>query len=206
MGAIHATPEIARELEAHLRARLDFRVHEKEDDPFMSVIGAGLDAFGILGRQRFVRDFATTLGADVWIPDRYSPEAAPFARMKLLVHEATHVVRYRRGKVRFASLYIRHGESRAHEEAIAYSAGAEFEVACTGALPALDDIGASLTGGGCASCAGAYGLDAGERAFARGLIEQGAASIAAGVHTSEVALEAIGWLRANAPQVLHGGA
>lgn len=196
------TPEVVRGLEAHLCRTFDVVVHEKDDDALMWIVAQGLDVAGVLDAQRFRTAFATTIGTSIWIPRMYAASQLPFPRARLLVHETTHAVRYRRDPVRFASLYIRHGEDRAHEEALAYLAGAEFEAAVSGTVPALDTIGASLTGGGCTSCAGAYGLDPRTREFARGLIAQGAAALAAGARTSEVAVAAVAWLRAEHPEAL----
>lgn len=203
MGIDAITLDIARAFEEHIAQRFGVDIERKDNDDVMGLVGSVLGLLGVLDRKRFLTQFATTIDQTIWIPKRYREDTTPrglFVLMKLLVHETTHAGDAKKGGTQ-AMIDYADAEWRAQKEALAYAAGLELEVAITGVLPPLDDIGSSLHGPQCA-----YALDARTREFARGILEQSAVSIANGVHTSEVALEAIGWLRGHAPRVLHGGA
>lgn len=203
MGTDAITADVCDAFVARLTRRFGVDVLGKEGAPLMEAAATVLAIAGVVKRDRFLGHFATTIGSDIYVPKarlRPTNAAERFSLMKLLVHETTHAHDAKRGGLQ-AMIDYADDEMRAQKEALAYAAGLELEVAITGVLPQLDDIGASLHGPQCA-----YALDAKTREFARGILEQSAVSIANGVHTSPVALEMIAWLRANAPQVLHGGA
>lgn len=202
MGIDAITSDVCDGFVAHVTRRFQVDVLRKEGAPLMEAAATVLAIAGVVKRDRFLGHFATTIGSDIFVPRaRLKPANAAerFSLMKLLTHETTHADDAKRGGLQ-AMIDYADDEMRAQKEALAYGAGLELEVAITGVLPPLDAIGSSLHGPQCA-----YALDLKTRAFARGILEQNAVSIANGVHTSRVAIEMIGWLRAHAPQVLHGG-
>ena len=190
-----ATAAEAEAFKAHLARRFGARVVRKEDAVEMRMLGAALEAIRGAGVplprfEDFLSQYATTIGSLVYLPSGLAPDA----EMELVVHELTHVTQWQREHLRYAFLYLAEGEARARYEAEAFAAAMEFGYARTRTLPSLGALAMPLEGG--------YALDAGDVQLARDLLEGYATTAQAGLVSSEVAREAIAWMRANAPDLL----
>lgn len=110
---------------------MDYRtlIVSKDDGPEWEAVGTLLDKAGVLDRETFMTRFATTIGETIALPD--ISEWSPWDSILLAVHEHTHVIWYRAGKLQYLANYLRSG-TRALEEARAYGTELEMIYAKTG--------------------------------------------------------------------------
>jgi hypothetical protein len=76
--------------------RYDAAIHSKRDSAFMRVVAAALGKLGILDAEAFMRDYATTVGHDIYLPFTVgsTASAAPslVSQLMTVAHEVQHVI------------------------------------------------------------------------------------------------------------------
>lgn len=112
-------------------------------------------------------------------------------------HEAVHAFQIQdRGGLALARDYVGSAQNRARFEGHAYTVGKFVRFLVTGVLPNVEDAMASVDGG-------LYHLGADESHLARAIIESGIRSMRIGATPPyHVAVEALAWLRKNAPDAI----
>lgn len=135
----------------------------KSRSPLMRTAGLALGAVGVLGRDRFMRDYTTVLRHRAYAPWVGTPAATTaecWARIGTVVHEVQHWIQWQREPgLRFATLYLASAHHRAMYEAEAY--GVNLELAAWNGTPLRDPsaIAAQLSEYGCGPDARDAGLD-----------------------------------------------
>lgn len=146
----------------------------RKDVNAMKIVAAAFDVAGVFTSgiptgDDFLNHFATTLGAEIFIPLKML-QGDPKALVALVAHECEHVEQFRREGYAMPWLYATESEARAKYEADGYGTGLDVAYAFGYGLPAsLDDIAPSLVS--------AYHLRAEDVDLAKDLLRSHAASV-----------------------------
>jgi hypothetical protein len=201
----------AHALGAHLAGLHRTTIVEPDDAParvaraILSALGHGVPALASLVAGLEVRASRVSLtlptpGGSLVI---LSPAAVvdPLRYAVTVAHELVHAEqRDAAGAVQVAADYLAAPELRARAEADAYAVGLFVAYLLTGVLPAIDDAVASLS-------SDTYHLAPDEVELGRGVLLSHVETIAQGLAPPlRVAVEALAWLRANAPASIVGRA
>lgn len=185
------TDERARAFADFMLAKYDAKIRIKSALPMqIAAVGFGVaDLFGangLPGGDEFLRRYATTVGAEIFIPaEMLGADTDDF--MVLLTHECQHVAQFRKTGIAFEWWYVVDQETRARYEADAYAGGLAVDHRLGRALPeSIDDIAPSL--------AASYHLRPEDVTLARGMLASHVASIADGVVNVDAARAAIRWI------------
>lgn len=201
----------AHALGAHLAGLHRTTIVEPDDAParvaraILSALGHGVPALASLVADLEVR--ASRVSVTLPTPGGslviLSPAAvADSLRYAVTVaHELVHAEqRDAAGAVQVAADYLAAPELRARAEADAYAVGLWVAYLLTGVLPSIDDAVRSLS-------SDTYHLAPDEVELGRGVLRSHVETIAQGLAPPlRVAVEALAWLRANAPEAIVGRA
>jgi hypothetical protein len=201
----------AHALGAHLAGLHRTTIVEPDDAParvaraILSALGHGVPALASLVASLEVR--ASRVSVTLPTPGGslviLSPAAVvdPLRYAVTVAHELVHAEqRDAAGAVQVAADYLAAPELRARAEADAYAVGLFVAYLLTGVLPAIDDAVASLS-------SDTYHLAPDEVELGRGVLLSHVETIAQGLAPPlRVAVEALAWLRANAPASIVGRA
>jgi len=201
------TPELTRAFWAHMQTRFDVSVEEKNDSLAMQAIATLLDALSVQERDRFMKDFVTTIvtvDATVYVPFEIGVEVVDgnvrwplWNQCRVAVHECQHAVQARReGWVAFDSKYLSSGSYRAGYEAEAFGCDLEMEFWRQGAAFDLatfvQERPLVLKG---------YNCSEENIEQARAMLAVRAGVVAQGVVETEAAIVAIDWFENHVPDV-----
>lgn len=187
------TPAVVAGLWAHLQAHYGTTIIAKDDDAGMKRVATVLDALGVLDRERFLREYATTIGRSIYLP--FVPgEATPawdlWTQLTIGVHEHQHVVQHVRDGLAFEVEYLVDSSARARHEAEAYLTQLELHRWRFGEMPPPRRYAEKLA---------AYACTETDILWAAQYLTLAAAAISAGGRVTEAGAVAISWLEANAP-------
>jgi len=201
----------AHALGAHLAGLHRTTIVEPDDAParvaraILSALGHGVPALASLVADLEVRasrvsvTLPTPGGSLVILSPAAVADALRYA--VTVAHELVHAEqRDAAGAVQVAADYLASPELRARAEADAYAVGLWVAYLLTGVLPSTDDAVRSLS-------SDTYHLAPDEVELGRGVLQSHVETIAQGLAPPlRVAVEALAWLRANAPASIVGRA
>jgi hypothetical protein len=170
-------------------------VVNKRDALEMQLVAQALDALGIQSRDRFLRNFTTTLGRRIYTPfDVGSPRGGwdLWSQVVICVHEHQHVVQHDREGLSFEVSYLADRAARARWEAEAYRSNLELHFWRYGTTPSARRIAEVL---------GDYGCRPEDVDVAAKSLALSAVSIRKGAVINEATHVALGWLDEHVPRL-----
>ena len=170
-------------------------VVNKRDALEMQLVAQALDALGIQSRDRFLRNFTTTLGRRIYTPFEVgSPRGGwdLWSQVVICLHEHQHVVQHDREGLSFEVSYLADRAARARWEAEAYRSNLELHVWRYGTTPSARRIAEVL---------GDYGCRPEDVDVAAKSLALSAVSIRKGAVINEATHVALGWLDEHLPRL-----
>ncbi len=170
-------------------------VVNKRDALEMQLVAQALDALGIQSRDRFLRNFTTTLGRRIYTPFEVgSPRGGwdLWSQVVICVHEHQHVVQHDREGLSFEVSYLADRAARARWEAEAYRSNLELHFWRYGTTPSARRIAEVL---------GDYGCRPEDVDVAAKSLALSAVSIRKGAVINEATHVALGWLNEHVPRL-----
>jgi hypothetical protein len=170
-------------------------VVNKRDALEMQLVAQALDALGIQSRDRFLRNFTTTLGRRIFTPFEVgSPRGGwdLWSQVVICVHEHQHVVQHDREGLSFEVSYLADRAARARWEAEAYRSNLELHFWRYGTTPSARRIAEVL---------GDYGCRPEDVDVAAKSLALSAVSIRKGAVINEATHVALGWLDEHVPRL-----
>ena len=170
-------------------------VVNKRDALEMQLVAQALDALGIQSRDRFLRNFTTTLGRRIYTPFEVgSPRGGwdLWSQVVICVHEHQHVVQHDREGLSFEVSYLADRAARARWEAEAYRSNLELHFRRYGTTPSARRIAEVL---------GDYGCRPEDVDVAAKSLALSAVSIRKGAVINEATHVALGWLDEHLPRL-----
>ncbi|MBK6920671.1 MAG: hypothetical protein IPM79_25970 [Polyangiaceae bacterium] len=170
-------------------------VVNKRDALEMQLVAQALDALGIQSRDRFLRNFTTTLGRRIYTPFEVgSPRGGwdLWSQVVICVHEHQHVVQHDREGLSFEVSYLADRAARARWEAEAYRSNLELHFWRYGTTPSARRIAEVL---------GDYGCRPEDVDVAAKSLALSAVSIRKGAVINEATHVALGWLDEHVPRL-----
>lgn len=170
-------------------------VVNKRDALEMQLVAQALDALGIQSRDRFLRNFTTTLGRRIYTPFEVgSPRGGwdLWSQVVICVHEHQHVVQHDREGLSFEVSYLADRAARARWEAEAYRSNLELHFWRYGTMPSARRIAEVL---------GDYGCRPEDVDVAAKSLALSAVSIRKGAVINEATHVALGWLDEHVPRL-----
>lgn len=170
-------------------------VVNKRDALEMQLVAQALDALGIQSRERFLRNFTTTLGRRIYTPFEVgSPRGGwdLWSQVVICVHEHQHVVQHDREGLSFEVSYLADRAARARWEAEAYRSNLELHFWRNGTTPSARRIAEVL---------GDYGCRPEDVDVAAKSLALSAVSIRKGAVINEATHVALGWLDEHVPRL-----
>lgn len=128
------------------------RVVVKAEAVEMQVVAEALATMGIMNATRFLKDFTTTLGRNIYtpfIPGNCVSTADCISQIAICVHEHVHVRQFK--DPAYAAEYLGSSSKRALHEAEAYRASMEMLYLLSGRMPRADVLAAKLKNYACTS-------------------------------------------------------
>lgn len=170
-------------------------VVNKRDALEMQLVAQALDVLGIQSRDRFLRNFTTTLGRRIYTPFEVgSPRGGwdLWSQVVICVHEHQHVVQHDREGLSFEVSYLADRAARARWEAEAYRSNLELHFWRYGTTPSARRIAEVL---------GDYGCRPEDVDVAAKSLALSAVSIRKGAVINEATHVALGWLDEHVPRL-----
>jgi hypothetical protein len=170
-------------------------VVNKRDALEMQLVAQALDALGIQSRDRFLRNFTTTLRRRIYTPFEVgSPRGGwdLWSQVVICVHEHQHVVQHDREGLSFEVSYLADRAARARWEAEAYRSNLELHFWRYGTTPSARRIAEVL---------GDYGCRPEDVDVAAKSLALSAVSIRKGAVINEATHVALGWLDVHVPRL-----
>jgi hypothetical protein len=170
-------------------------VVNKRDALEMQLVAQALDALGIQSRDRFLRNFTTTLGRRIYTPFEVgSPRGGwdLWSQVVICVHEHQHVVQHDREGLSFEVSYLADRTARARWEAEAYRSNLELHFWRYGTTPSARRIAEVLADYGCRP----EDVDVAAKSLALSAV-----SIRKGAVINEATHVALGWLDEHVPRL-----
>jgi hypothetical protein len=195
------TPYLVRGLWAHLSQTYHSTVLAEPDSAEMRVAAKVLEGLGIVDGEKFLAEYATTIGHRIYVPfvpGVFTRTWTAWGQLTTGVHEHVHVTQFDdHGALPFTVRYLTSLSGRAMLEVEALRTNLELHYWRFGTLPNLDHMAANALRG--------YGLRPADIEVAQRVLELSAESISRGAITSRVTKTAIQWLERNAPRLrAHG--
>ena len=170
-------------------------VVNKRDALEMQLVAQALDALGIQIRDRFLRNFTTTLARRIYTPFEVgSPRGGwdLWSQVVICVHEHQHVVQHDREGLSFEVSYLADRAARARWEAEAYRSNLELHFWRYGTTPAARRIAEVLSDYGCRP----EDIDVAAKTLALSAV-----SVRKGAVINEATHVALGWLDEHVPRL-----
>lgn len=170
-------------------------VVNKRDALEMQLVAQALDALGIQSRDRFLRNFTTTLGRRIYTPFEVgSPRGGwdLWSQVVICVHEHQHVVQHDREGLSFEVSYLADRAARARWEAEAYRSNLELHFWRYGTTPSARRIAEVLSDYGCRP----EDVDVAAKSLALSAV-----SVRKGAVINEATHVALGWLDEHVPRL-----
>jgi len=163
-------------------------VVNKRDAFEMQLVAHALDTLGVQSRDRFLRNFTTTLARRIYTPfDLGVPRGGwdLWSQVVVCVHEHQHVVQHDREGRSFEVSYLADRAARARWEAEAYRSNLELHFWRYGTTPSARRIAEVLTDYGCRP----EDVDVATKSLALSAV-----SVRKGAVLNEATHVALGWL------------
>ena len=170
-------------------------VVNKRDALEMQLVAQALDALGIQSRDRFLRNFTTTLGRRIYTPFEVgSPRGGwdLWSQVVICVHEHQHVVQHDREGLSFEVSYLADRAARARWEAEAYRSNLELHFWRYGTTPSARRMAEVFSDYGCRP----EDVDVAAKSLALSAV-----SVRKGAVINEATHVALGWLDEHVPRL-----
>jgi hypothetical protein len=190
------TPEQVRGFWTHMLSAHGARRFRKSSSVDMRLIATALRLMGIQDREKFLSNYATTLGRRIYIPFEPGVEAGPWslwAQIVICTHECEHVLQYKKGGVfGYYWPYLTNRARRAMFETKAYRTNLELSHWRWGRTPAAHVLANQMRG---------YGLSDVDVRVSETALEMSVLSVEQGAVVNRSSRTAIAWLKENAPEL-----
>ena len=121
------TEQLVRDYWAFLQERYNVTISDKSDDHFMITVGWALDMMGVLDSERFLEEYTTTIGQQIYLPvPLCDPSRSLLSWITLGAHEVTHAEQFAENRNEFLLQYLSSQTHRATYEADAFRTGFEI--------------------------------------------------------------------------------
>lgn len=170
-------------------------VVNKRDALEMQLVAQALDALGVQSRERFLRNFTTTIGRRVYTPFEVGVPRGGWdlwSQVIVCVHEHQHVVQHDREGLSFEVSYLADRAARARWEAEAYRSNLELQFWRTGTTPSAQRTASVLKD---------YGCRDGDIEVTAKSLALSAISVRKGAVINEATHVALGWLDEHVPRL-----
>ena len=161
----------------------------------MQLVARGLEAFGIQSKDRFLKNFTTTIGRRIYTPFEVgSPKGGwdLWHQIVISVHEHQHVVQHDREGLAYEVSYLADRAARARWEAEAYRSNLELQFWRTGTTPSAQRTASVLKD---------YGCRDGDIEVTAKSLALSALSVKKGAVINEATRVALGWLDEHVPRL-----
>ncbi len=187
---------LVRAFWAHMTQRFQTKVVSKSSAAEMAFVSSFLDQLGIVDKDHFLRDYATTISRRIYLPFEPGVPSAAWPLWEQIVvgvHEHQHVVQSDDlGFVVFGARYLTNKAQRARFEAEAYRSTLEMSWWRFRSLPDPAALAQKLAG---------YGVDALDIKVTAAYLAASAASIKQGAIVNRSSAVALAWLNQHAPEL-----
>lgn len=180
-----------RFMQDHFRAS----VINKSNALEMQLVARALEALGIQSKDRFLKNFTTTIGRRIYTPFEVgSPKGGwdLWNQIVVCVHEHQHVVQHDREGLSYEVSYLADRAARARWEAEAYRSNLELQFWRTGTTPSAQSTASVLVD---------YGCRPEEIEVAAKSLALSAISVKRGAVINEATHVALGWLDEHVPRL-----
>lgn len=170
-------------------------VVNKRDALEMQLVAQALDALGVQSRERFLRNFTTTIGRRVYTPFEVGVPRGGWdlwSQVIVCVHEHQHVVQHDREGLSFEVSYLADRAARARWEAEAYRSNLELHFWRYGTTPSVQRMAEMLSDYGCRP----EDVDVAAKSLALSAV-----SVRRGAVINEATHVALGWLDEHVPRL-----
>jgi hypothetical protein len=191
------TPEEVRAFVAHMTSHFEATLVDKGDAKEMKLVGELLDKLGILDKDEFLENYATTIRSKLYLPFTPGVEEGNWTLWNQLVtvaHECQHVVQHRRDGLAYEVGYVTDTSARARHEAEAYLTNLELRYWREGAIPTPRRFAEKLA---------SYGCTEQDILWAAKYMTLVAETVKLGGVVTEAGAVALDWLDENAPDLAH---
>lgn len=131
-------PDDVRAFWTHMMEHYGSESLAKDDATSMKAVAFVLDQLGVMDKDKFLRDYTTTIGRKVYTPFEIGvaqPGWELWAQVTVCVHEHQHVVQHVRDGLLFEASYVADTSARARHEAEAYLTAIELHHWRYGTIP-----------------------------------------------------------------------
>jgi hypothetical protein len=166
----------------------------------MQLVARGLEALGIQSKDRFLKNFTTTIGRRIYTPFEVgSPKGGwdLWHQIVICVHEHQHVVQHDREGLSYEVSYLADRGARARWEAEAYRSNLELQFWRTGTTPSAQRTASVLKDYGCRD----YGCRDEDIEVTAKSLALSAISVRKGAVINEATHVALGWLDEHVPRL-----
>lgn len=122
-------PQFVKDFWKYMSKNYGTTITNKHNSKFMSFIGSFLSSFGIMDKDIFLNDYATTIKKTIYLPfvigDTVDKREL-LGQIFLCVHEHQHVVQYNKYQKKYSAGYLFNHRKRAYFETEAYSTSIEI--------------------------------------------------------------------------------
>lgn len=186
------TPELTQTFWTRMQSEFGSSVEEKNQAAVMQAAAALLDLLDIQHKDRFMKDFVTTLYKTIYIPFKIGVEDGRWdlwSQVRVCVHEHQHVVQgEREGWPVFCTRYLTSSSYRAGYEAEAFGCDMEMEFWRTGSILDIAQRCSVLRDYGCTTA---------DIEMAEQMLNIRADVIKQGVIENQASVVAVAWLETN---------
>lgn len=161
----------------------------------MQLVARGLEALGVQSKDRFLKNFTTTIGRRIYMPFEVgSPKGGwdLWHQIVICVHEHQHVVQHDREGLSYEVSYLADRAARARWEAEAYRSNLEMAYWRTGTTPSAQATASVLKDYGCRP----EDIEVTAKSLALSAI-----SVKKGAVINEATHVALGWLDEHVPRL-----
>lgn len=165
--------------------------HDKRDSSFMKSIGSILNLMNILDKEKFLSNYATTIGTKIYTPFQIGQTSTKFSfenQIACCVHEHMHVELFKLYGFSYNLNYVLDHSKRAIYEAQAYTTNFEMYYYSTGELLDPDYVSKKIL---------AYGCNNDDVAVVKKILESNLKTIKYGGIISRPSAIAIEWFENN---------
>jgi len=188
-------PEEVRMFWRFMQERYRTTVVDKNNSIEMKLVARGLDALGIVNKDRFLKSFTTTIGRCIYTPFEVGSSKGGWDlwhQIVTCVHEHQHVVQHDREGFKYEVSYVIDRAARARWEAEAYRSNIELEFWRYGTTPSAQHLASLLRD---------YGCRDDDIEVAAKSLALSAVSVEKGALINEATRVALGWLNERLPRL-----
>lgn len=151
--AYRLTSDLVQGVGKYLCKKYDAKIADKSDAVSMQMVAFTLEVMGIQRADRFMENYATTVGTIIYLPFRLGSTAAgdpPLNKqVEVLFHEFHHVRQYQKEGRKFFARYLTSSSKRTWYEARALHVSMESQWFLAGRLENTDKMADKLRAYGC---------------------------------------------------------